>query len=229
MKITHIKLSFSNAYLVTGRKTVIVDTGMPGEQDKILRAAERAGVKAEDISLILHTHGHVDHAGSSAALAKRLNLPTAVHRADEGMMQTGKMNNLNCLRLEARMILPLVNKPFPPVQPDLFVDETFNLSAFGVEGRILHTPGHTAGSVSVLLSDGAAIVGDVMMGGYMGGNLLGRRPNYHYFADDLNAVHGSIQNLLDAGVKTFYVGHGGPLERDDVARRFARIGGNRSL
>lgn len=113
--------------------------------------------------------------------------------------------------------------PFPPIAPDLFVDETFDLSAFGVEGRLLPTRGHTAGSISVLLPDGAAIVGDVMMGGYMGGNLLGTRPNYRYFADDLKAVHGSIQNLLDAGVKTFYVGHGGPLQRDDVARRFAKI------
>jgi glyoxylase-like metal-dependent hydrolase (beta-lactamase superfamily II) len=223
MKILHLKLSFSNAYLVTGRKTVIVDTGMPGEETKILRAAERAGVKAEDISLILHTHGHVDHAGSTTALVKRLNVPTAVHRADEGMMRAGRMNDLNCLRLESRLILPLVNRPFPPVAPDLFVDETFDLSAFGVEGRILYTPGHTAGSLSVLLPDGRAIVGDVMMGGYMGGNLFGARPNYHYFADDLDAVHGSIRALFDAGVKTFYVGHGGPLARANVEKRFAGI------
>jgi glyoxylase-like metal-dependent hydrolase (beta-lactamase superfamily II) len=103
------------------------------------------------------------------------------------------------------------------------VDETFDLSAFGVEGRILYTPGHTAGSLSVLLPDGRAIVGDVMMGGYMGGNLFGARPNYHYFADDLDAVHGSIRALFDAGVKTFYVGHGGPLARANVEKRFAGI------
>ena len=223
MKITSIKLSFSNAYLLIGRKTVIVDTGMPGEQDKILRVIERSGVKTSDISLILHTHGHVDHAGSTAALTKTLNLPTAVHRADEGMMRAGRMNPLTPLRLEARMILPMVNRPFPPVAPNLFVDEAFDLAAFGVEGRILLTPGHTAGSISVLLPDGRAIVGDVMMGGYMGGNLLGARPNYHYFADDLNAVHRSIRALLDADVKTFYVGHGGPLDREAVARRFKRI------
>lgn len=223
MKITHIKLSFSNAYLLTGRKTVLVDTGMPGEEMKILRAAERVGVKADDLSLILHTHGHVDHAGSTAALAKTLSLPIAVHRADEAMMRAGKMNPLTPLRLEARMILPMVNKPFPPIAPDLFVDETFDLSAFGIEGRILHTPGHTAGSISVLLPDGQVIVGDVMMGGYMGGNLIGARPNYHYFADDLDAVHRSIRALLDADVKTFYVGHGGPLARADVEKRFASI------
>ncbi|MEJ5224419.1 MAG: MBL fold metallo-hydrolase, partial [Anaerolineales bacterium] len=182
MKITPIKLSFSNAYLLTGRKTVIVDTGMPGEEAKILRAAEKVGIQTSDISLILHTHGHVDHAGSTAALVKRLGAPTAVHRADEDMMRTGTMRPLMALNAEGRLILPLVNRPFPPAAPDLLVDDTFDLTAFGVEGRILPTPGHTAGSISILLPDGAAIVGDVMMGGVMGGNLFGTRPNYHYFA-----------------------------------------------
>lgn len=223
MKITHIKLSFSNAYLLTGQKTIIVDTGMPGEEAKILRAAERAGIRLNNISLILHTHGHVDHAGSTAALVKTLSIPTAVHRADEGMMRSGRMNPLTPLRLESRLILPLVNKPFPPIAPDLFVDNSFDLSAYGVEGRILHTPGHTGGSISVLLPDGAAIVGDVLMGGVIGGNLFGAHPNYHYYADDLNAVHESIRALLKANVATFYVGHGGPLARANLEKRFAFI------
>lgn len=136
------------------------------------------------------------------------------------MLRAGRMNPLVPLRLEARLIKPLVEKPFPPVTPDLFLDETFDLTAFGIEGAILHTPGHTAGSISVLFPGDAVIVGDVMMGGYIGGNLSGSRPNYHYFADDLPAVEQSIRTLLDAGVQTFYVGHGGPLRRDDVQRRF---------
>jgi glyoxylase-like metal-dependent hydrolase (beta-lactamase superfamily II) len=221
MRITRIKLSFSNAYLVQDRHTILVDTGMPGEERKILRAAQKAGVKASDIRLILHTHGHVDHAGSTAALAKLLGVPTAGHCADEALLRTGRMNPLQPLRLEARLIKPLVDKPFPPAAPDLLVDETTDLAEFGVQGRLLETPGHTAGSISLLLPNGEAIVGDVMMGGFMGGNLLGSRPNCHYFADNLAAVRQSIHALLAAGVKTFYVGHGGPLARDAVARAFA--------
>ncbi len=57
----------------------------------------------------------------------------------------------------------------------------------------------------------------------MGGNLFGSRPNYHYFAEDLNAVHQSLRALLMAGVQTFYVGHGGPLQRNDVGWRFSTI------
>lgn len=221
MTIIPIKLSFSNAYLVRGRKAILVDTGMPGEGDKILRAAARAGVRPAEISLILHTHAHVDHAGSTAVLANQLGVPTAVHPADASLLQTGHMNALNPLRLEARLIRPIVDKPFPAVTPDLLLDEVFDLSAFGVAGRILATPGHTAGSISLLLADGTAVVGDVMMGGVMGGNLFSARPNYHYFADDVTAVRASINSLLAAGVQTFHVGHGGPLRRADVSKRFA--------
>lgn len=223
MKITQIKLSFSNAYLVHGHRAVLVDTGMPGEEGKILAAAESAGVAPEAISLILHTHGHVDHAGSTAALAARLKIPTAVHAGDAGLMRAGRMNPLHPTRLEARLIRPVVTKPFPPVKPDLLVDEDFDLAPFGIEGRILATPGHTAGSISLLLADGQAVVGDVMMGGFMGGNLLGSRPNYHYFADDLTGVNASIARLLAEGVQTFYVGHGGPLDRARVRSRFDEI------
>ncbi|MBK8990056.1 MAG: hypothetical protein IPM39_29010 [Chloroflexi bacterium] len=148
MNITQIKLSFSNAYLVRGHKTILVDMGMPGEEDKI-------------------------------------------------------------------------NRPFPAVTPDLLLDNAFDLNSFGVEGCILPTPGHTAGSIALLLADGTAVVGDVMMGGVMGGALFGARPNYHYFAEDVTAVQSSIRSLLAAGVQTFYVGHGGPLRRADVEKRFA--------
>ncbi len=75
MKVTHIKLSFSNAYLITDRKSILVDAGMPGEEEKIIRAAAQAGVRMEDVALILHTHGHVDHADEGSS------------RRDGGMVQ----------------------------------------------------------------------------------------------------------------------------------------------
>lgn len=222
MKIHLLKLSFSNAYLVQGEKTILVDSGMPGEAEKILTAAHRLGINPGDISLLLHTHAHVDHAGSSAELKRLLGIPTAVHPADANQLRRGRMNPLTPLRLEARLIKPVVNKPFPALEPDLMIDESTDLSAFGVEGRILHTPGHTAGSISLYLSNGEAIVGDILMGGYLGGNLLGARPNYHYFAEDLDAVRTSIRKVIASQPTRLYVGHGGPLEPRAVVSRFSR-------
>ncbi|GAB4396564.1 MAG: MBL fold metallo-hydrolase [Anaerolineales bacterium] len=225
-RITPIKLRFSNAYFITGAQhTILVDTGMPGEETKILRAAQKAGIDPAQISLIFHTHGHVDHAGSSRALAAHLGIPTAIHPADADMLHSGIMRPLHTIGLEAKLILPMVNRLFPAFEPDVLIDETFNLSEYGIAGRILHIPGHTAGSVSILLENGAAIVGDVMMGGYLGGNLFATHPRYHYFAENFAQISQSIAALLTltTAAQTFYVGHGGPLTRAAVEKQFSRI------
>jgi hydroxyacylglutathione hydrolase len=61
--IVPIRLSISNAFLVRGERPVLIDTGCPGDTDTLLRALAKEGVAVRDLSLILHTHGHRDHAG----------------------------------------------------------------------------------------------------------------------------------------------------------------------
>ncbi len=63
------------------------------------------------------------------------------------------------------------------------------LDEFGCDAVILETPGHTAGSISLITAAGDAIIGDVIMGGYLGGVLFPGKPNYHYFAEDLTHSH----------------------------------------
>jgi hypothetical protein len=72
------------------------------------------------------------------------------------------------------------------------------------------------------LGNGDAIVGDVMMGGWLGGAIRPTTPNYHYFVDDWSAVNQSITRLLSVAPQRWHVGHGGPLTRDRIARQFAR-------
>jgi glyoxylase-like metal-dependent hydrolase (beta-lactamase superfamily II) len=89
------------------------------------------------------------------------------------------------------------------------------------DAAMLHTPGHTAGSISLLFDDGDAIAGDVLRGGIMGGAFLASKPAYPYFLpsmDDKPVLLDSVQKLLDAGARRFLVGHGGPLKRDAVQR-----------
>jgi hypothetical protein len=70
----------------------------------------------------------------------------------------------------------------------------------------------------VLLDSGEAIVGDTIMGGWAGGAIRRATPNFHYFADDLPMAMASLDRILAAAAGHLYVGHGGPLRRDDVAR-----------
>ena len=79
--VTRIPLAFSNAYLIQGRKAILVDSGAQHEERKILRVLAKMGVQPKDISLIVHTHAHFDHAGSTRELnASWLPLPLSTKR-----------------------------------------------------------------------------------------------------------------------------------------------------
>jgi hydroxyacylglutathione hydrolase len=221
-QLIQIRMSFSNAYLIKGRKTILVDTGSPREGLKILRALAKLGIEPNDFSLILHTHAHFDHAGSTREIKRWINVPTAIHDADAAMLARGQMDKLTPTGLEARLLMPFVNQPFLPTKADILIKEEISLKSFGVNGKILFTPGHTAGSISVLLDNNEVIVGDLMMGGVLGGALFSKNPHYHYYADDIEAVRTSIKKLMGYKPKKFYVGHGGPLDAADVREFFSQ-------
>ena len=116
-----------------------------------------------------------------------------------------------------------VLKPFfqhrriAPCPPDLRVDETTDLAPFGLAARVVATPGHTPGSISLLLESGELLAGDLLVGGYLGGHVAAGRPGLPYFYDDQAQLTGSIRRVLELPLSRIYVGHGGPLEPADVA------------
>jgi glyoxylase-like metal-dependent hydrolase (beta-lactamase superfamily II) len=141
--VTKIRLRLSNATLIQGERAILVDSGSPGESQAIQKALAQAGVAVSALSLLLHTHGHSDHAGSTAEL-RRLS--------------------------------------------------------------------------------GEAIVGDVLMGGLMGGTFQSGKPNLHYFAENPEQVRRSLDFLLAQPAHTLYVGHGGPLPAEAVRTQADRLG-----
>ena len=221
--VTKIRLNLSNAYLIQGERAILVDSGSPGESQAILKALASAGVDVNNLSLLLHTHGHSDHAGSTAEQQRLSGAPVAIHAADAVLLRRGRNGPLPPTGLEARLIRPFVDKPFPAVEPDVVFDQELDLAPYGVDGRVVMAPGHTAGSVSVLLAGGEAIVGDVLMGGLMGGTFQAGKPNLHYFAEDPGQVRQSLDFLLAQPLHTWYVGHGGPLAMDAVQAHASRL------
>lgn len=214
--ITPIKLPLANAYLVQGERALLIDAGAPGDADRILQALRRAKVALTDLALILLTHGHGDHVGAANEIAALSGAPVALQRADDAMARSGR-NVLGVLNgLEARLITPFVNKPFPPVAASVLFDAGLDLAPYGVAGRVIATPGHTPGSVSILFEHGDAIVGDLLMGGRLGGALFPSQPQLHYFVENFAQLHASMETILAAQAQRLFVGHGGPLAADEV-------------
>jgi hydroxyacylglutathione hydrolase len=220
--VHQIKLRISNCYLVAGESLVLVDTGSPGEAQKILKAVRRLGYDPGNISLIVHTHGHPDHCGSTRELVNILKIPTAIHSLDRHMAIRGIGDRVTPIRLMASIIKPFVVVPYPPFEPDILIDHFTDWHSFGINARMHHTPGHTKGSVSIQLDNQEAIIGDVVMGGYLGMILPGK-PDFHYFVEDFSAIQYSIRYLLKWQCEKYHVGHGGPLLHAAMEKRFSDL------
>lgn len=221
--VIQIRLSLSNSFLVVGERPILVDTGSPKDGKKLLRKLAQHGV--QNLALILHTHGHSDHCGSTRHLKEATSAPTAIHPADAAVMDTGKNQATKPTCLSAKLLHWFVDDEFPSVRPDILVPDDMSLQGFGVDAKVVYTPGHTPGSISVLLSTGEAIVGDLLMGGWLGGMFRSGQPGYPYYADDLGQIRASVKRLLDLGATKFFVGHGGPLEAGRVRDWLERVGG----
>ena len=217
-----IRLSISNAYLVKGPVSILIDTGSPGEGKKIVRFLSKHGLKLSDIALLLHTHGHSDHCGSTRELLDQCKIPTALHVGDLSMAVSGKNGPISTTTLFSKILVPFVDKPFAAFTPDYFLDTLTNLSSFGINANILHTPGHSKGSVSIEFDNGEMFIGDLLMGGMLGGAFFPGQPGYHYFIEDRTVLHRSIERVLDRPVQRYWVGHGGPLQAKDVRNWYLR-------
>lgn len=211
--IHRLKLNLSNAYLIKADSCILVDSGSEKDKKQILKAIQTHGISPEDIKLILHTHIHSDHVGSTHLLKQSLRAPAAYHAADEVLMQQAHNGSLNGIGLRGKFFAKIFsNTSFNAFKSEITVKDNMRLDEFGIPAKIIHTPGHTKGSISIVLDNGEAIIGDLLMGGYMGGNLLPKKPNYQYFAENKQILHQSMRKIAKLGIKRYYVGHGGPID-----------------
>jgi glyoxylase-like metal-dependent hydrolase (beta-lactamase superfamily II) len=219
-----LPLGMVHCHLVVGKTgCILVDTGTPGSEKKVERALRRIGRGFHDVTLIVITHAHTDHAGSAARLRELTGAPILAHAADLDYYERRKEMTY-CVAhwwgpLFLRSGLPL--EPYLPFTPDILLQDSasFDLSGYGIDGLATHTPGHTAGSVSVELSSGDALVGDLVASGvFLGGIMRKSHAMRPPFEDDPKAVSAALLGMVDAGIRRFYMGHGGPLPAGEVRR-----------
>jgi hydroxyacylglutathione hydrolase len=214
-----INLRGVNCYLLkAGSGFVLIDTGFKSKRLLLEKELAGAGCKPGDLKLIILTHGDSDHADNCVYLREKYGAKIAMHKDDAGMVERGDMG-WNRKAKPDRMsllfkIMSHVMKPgkFATFKPDLFIDESFDLSAYGLDAKVLYLLGHSKGSIGVLTSAGDLFCGDLLY------NFFGR-PNSQ-FIDDLAAFNSSIDKIKKLKVKTIYPGHGKPFPLAHFVKAF---------
>jgi len=209
MMIIPIKLNKTKAFLIKDKKNILVDTGGPSDFHSLSYQLDIALEKDERIDTIIITHAHSDHYGSAASLKEKTGAEIVIHRGDYECMKNGYNSEIMPFSITGKLIWPFVKKGRRRIvakglEADRVIDsQVTNLAEFGIAGKIVHTPGHTPGSISLFLEDKTAIVGDLMMSLY-----IPEKPERPLFASNVEEWKDSLKRLLDFEPKKILVTHG---------------------
>jgi ribonuclease/clavin/mitogillin len=185
--IVNVGYRSTNYWVISaGTSRLLVDLGWPGRMGEMLANLRRMDVPLDEIRYGLATHYHIDHAG---------------------LAQEMKLTGVPLLVLDVQVdAIPAMKRWTKP--GDGYVDITLHdnvvisldesrefLSEIGISGEVVHTPGHSDDSVSVLLDDGSVFTGDLTHPALMG-------------ESDREIVSASWDALRRLGATRVYPGHG---------------------
>lgn len=184
----------SNCWLLTsGNEALLVDSG--AELSEIEAALSSKELKLRGVLL---THGHFDHAWSARAVADRHDAPLYIHSDDGEMLSNGMKNAyLMCYGRDKDL-----------GQADVLLRDGDTIKLGGEEIKVLHTPGHSQGSVCYLAGK-SLISGDTLFA-----TSVGRWDLYGGSVDELRSSLFAL-TLLDEDIK-IYPGHGAPARLGDA-------------
>jgi len=204
---------YIQAYLIRGKLNALIDTGpRQGEEDTLALEIASHGLEPSDIDLVLNTHGHADHIGGNAAIMAASGARIMIHREDAVFLEDHRRcfeqyyapfyKALGREQQQAEDLAAFMQEMGPQMAVDSHLEdnELIDLGE-GVDLRVIHLPGHTAGSVAYYWErEGVLFIGDSVSGlSSPGGSLP--------IITDLKAYAKSVNRLLDLPVNCILSSH----------------------
>jgi glyoxylase-like metal-dependent hydrolase (beta-lactamase superfamily II) len=222
-----LKLGWTQCYLLKCiGGYLLIDTDYSKHYGLFQRKLANLEIAISDIKYLLLTHHHDDHAGFAAELVRSTGCQVIAHRNAVSALEEGKSEEtIKPVNRRIKIVFTLYTLfhkefKFPPLtltNRDVVIDGDNDtlLKGVGIHGVILHTPGHTRDSISVLLSDGSAFVGDAAMN-FLRWTGVGHRPIY---IQDINTMYESWRKLRERGARVIYPSHGRPFSATELTAR----------
>jgi glyoxylase-like metal-dependent hydrolase (beta-lactamase superfamily II) len=200
----------ANVYLVKRDDGItVVDTGLPGNAGRIIDYVQSIGCHPSDVKTIVLTHSDMDHAGSVARLKEETNAKVAIHEADaprlSGEKEPKAVKGMLGLLLRAMAVI----MRFKRINADVLLKDSDIIDGL----TVIHTPGHTDGSICLYLPGRALFVGDALLTDDKRMLSLPRRA----MSADLDQAKESIKKISELKYSVLLPGHGPPIERNASA------------
>ncbi|HKK43737.1 MAG TPA: MBL fold metallo-hydrolase [Bacteroidales bacterium] len=227
MKTWHTKSGYTIVRVVSGRsnvfllsaggKNILIDTG-PAMMWRTL-SNRLVKLNIHSIDFLILTHSHFDHAANAKRIKLLFGAKVFIHKSESDCLDNGINPVTRGTNFMYRFFVVFLNKSiagflsYDPCDYDYQVDTCFSLEEYGLNAYILHTPGHTVGSMSLIIDNEIAIAGDSMFGVF-------RNSIYPPLAADPGLMIESWGQLLDTGCSLFLPSHGSGDTRDLVEKEY---------
>lgn len=204
----------SNVFMVSGKNiNILVDTGPAYKCKGLFNKLNKLSINSIDYLLLTHTH--FDHAANAQKIKDKFGLKVIVHEKEADYLLSGDSPvpaGTNALTswlsgTFGKWVEKMVR--YNSCKADIVVNNEFDLSDTGINARIIHTPGHSAGSLSLIVDNQIALVGDTLFGVYP-------RSCYPPFADCDPDLLKSWEKLLETECKLFLPSHGRSRTRKQI-------------
>jgi glyoxylase-like metal-dependent hydrolase (beta-lactamase superfamily II) len=210
--------------VVDGGRVTVIDSGLSGDASRIADDLATLGIKPDQVEAVVLTHGHADHFGGAEEVRTTTGAHVHVHAADaklvagrpplKTMARAPLMLRHTSRQAFATMRFFVGHGVLRPTAVKV-VDEFDDGAVLPVPGapRVVHVPGHTAGSSALLLeARGVVFTGDALVtldcyGGERGPRLMARESN-----DDTAQALASLDTLAGLRARVVLPGHGDPFE-----------------
>jgi ribonuclease/clavin/mitogillin len=187
MTIVNVGYRSTNYWVLTeGKSRLLVDLGWPGMAAALFAELNRKNIPLQEIRYGFATHFHMDHAGAAQDLKNKgmtlIVTPEQVpHIAPMKQWMKPENNYTDIVKTDNLVVALADSRKF--------------LASIGFSGELVHTPGHSDDSVSLVLDSGEAFTGDLT-------------PPVLATEDQLDTIERSWQSLRERGARRIYGGHG---------------------
>ncbi len=215
MEIKPIPLNYFfgvNSYLIkTETGCFLIDTSIKKKRGQLEQELIEAGCCLGDLRLIILTHGHVDHVGNAAYLRDRHGARIAMHGGDSAMVESGDMfidTGGAMTGLVGLLMKVLGLSDYERFTPDIILEDGQDLSAHGLDATVIHTPGHSEGSICIKTVEGDLFCGDLFNNT--------KKPEKASIIQDPEKLETSVEKIKASEYETVYPGHGEPFRMEQL-------------